>query len=237
MADAEVTKFLPFDPDAPENNQPWAPPAKKRPHLPQPKKSVLKPRRALNKTERAVRNLLIKSKGAMTKTEIADALGINRSYVWTCIAAIRRKQPIPSSQYDEAEEVRDNIGFYDDLEDRLMAEIAANDDVIAHWGTAGTAIGFHNVRLGLLNQLQQCRAARTKFMLDIGLLQRVPEELIIRNRMVADMDDEAIYHEISAVDAQIQELEHAVGPRAELAGHEAPPLDAVPEGDDQLQGP
>lgn len=235
MANDEVTKFLPFDPDAPENNLPWVPP-KKRPHLPQPKKSVLKPRRALNKTERAVRNLLIKSKGAISKTEIAEQLGINRSHVWRCIAAIRRKHPIPSSQYDEAEEVRDNVAFYDDLEDRLMDEIAANDDVIAHWGTAGAAIGFHNVRLGLLNQLQMCRAARTKFMLDIGLLQRVPEELIIRNRMVADMDDEAIYHEISAVDAQILELEHEIGPRAESAGDEAPAPVAEAEGDDQLQG-
>lgn len=226
-----------FDPDAPENNVPWVPKRKPKPPVLPSKKVAKKSTRALNKTERDVRRLIIKSKGSMTKSQIAEELGVCKGTVWRAFGAIRRKNPVPTSQFDEAEEVRDNVGFYDDLEDQLMAEIEANDAVIAHWGTAGTAIGFHNVRLGLLNQLQACRAARTKFMMDIGLLQRVPEELIIRNRLVADMDDEAIYHEISSVDLQIQELEREIEPGATAAGPEAAAPLALPEGDDQLQGP
>lgn len=231
-AAAKKAKRAEYDRKRREARGPQRPQAGLRP--PKTTPAALRP---LTKTQLAVRALLVKYKGDVTDTQMAREIGISREHVTMCRKAIRERRPVALEQFVEADLVRGIIGSYDDHETFLFAELERNDLMIEHWGTHPAAIGFLNVRLGLLRQMAECRAARERFMLAIGLVRKAPEEIIVHQRELPELNGPDLYEEMDRLDYLIEDLTN--GSRDSRSGPppEAEALPLLTEGDDQLQGP
>lgn len=194
----------------------------------------------LNERQMAIRDLMIRYRNALNGQQIADIVGCSASQVWADRHRIRKIKPVAEDQFIAEDEIRDALGFYDDLEERLQAELTANEAQAAEHGSSPAAVGFLNVRLGLYNQLAACRQARQRFVFDIGLLREAPKRMLVEGeRKVADVPGDEVYQELEATEYRIEELRRGI-PESARIGAGAPAAESVPaeaEGDDQLQGP
>lgn len=196
--------------------------------------------KALTPRDLEIRALLVVSKGTMPRQEIADRVGCNRSEVFAAINRIQRRHPLPDDQFLEAQEILGSLRFWTELESTLIDELSVVEAQITAMGMANPAgIGFWNVRLGLLNQLQTCRVNRERFTQNIGLVQRAPEEFVVRTRGLPDIEGQDVYHEIGALDVRIEELERGLPPDegTRAAGAETEALPLPLEGGPRVQGP
>jgi len=194
------------------------------------------PKTKLNVTERKVRSILVRENGRkITQQKIADELGVSRFTVFSALQAIRRFYPLPmESEFIEKAEIERAIGWYDDLIQTLSEELELNDAQTKDNAESPYIIGFLNARLGLLNQLRQAQQDRESFLMKIGLVQRAPDELILRKKRVGEMSSDEVAEEIAVLKSKRKELEDG-GPPGDAGGGEGA-VPCQPGPDDTIQG-
>ena len=193
------------------------------------------PYRRPSRLQRSIRQILIETRGQASVREIAESLECSPASVYRALQQIHRRAPLHRDPFVPAREVRGALKFWDQLEQRLVEDLEQIDGLIDRHGMSPSGIGYHNVRLGLLAQLQTCRVNRTRFAMDIGLLVDVSREMVPRGRTLADMDQGQVYEELAIVDAEIEELSRGL-PSPASAGTQTQAALAGAEGEDQLQG-
>jgi DNA-binding CsgD family transcriptional regulator len=188
-----------------------------------------------SRLQRSIRQILIETRGQASVREIAEILQCSPASVYRALQQIHSRAPLHRDPFVPAREVKASLKFWDHLEQRLVEDLEQIDALIDRHGMSPSGIGFHNVRLGLLAQLQTCRVNRTRFSLDIGLLVDVSREMVPRGRTLADLEPGQVYEELAIIDAEIEELSRGL-PALASAGAQTQAALAGAEGEDQLQG-
>ena len=157
----------------------------------------------LTPLEREVRRILVATRGRAGANQIADQLGIHRVTVWKAKRAIQEKKPLPGYEARLENEVADALAWFRQMEDSLLDELESNEAEIAARSGKDSQVGFLSVRVGLYSQLRQARQDRIKFLIDIGDIRKVPDEVTLRNLDVSGAEGEELDKEIKTLEGLI----------------------------------
>lgn len=136
-------------------------------------------RSPLNPRQREVRRLLVKHRGMISSTEIADRLQCNRTTVWRDRKAIAKHRPIKEEEASrlERDEIEDALQWFSQMEDQLLCDLEETEKEIEERQGENSQIPFQNVRCNLLGQLRGLMNERRQFLLAIGMLTEAPKTL------------------------------------------------------------
>lgn len=166
------------------------------------KKKKLTPLRA------AIRSVMVREKCNISQQKIADEVGCSRKAVADAQAFIRQYFPVKQEgRYDQAVIIKATLVEFDEMDERLVRDLDHMDKIIAEAGTAGQTIGYTNCRAGIVNQINANRERRDKYKFTIGLVDRAPEEMIIKHHGLSSAGtEEQIDEQIKGINSQLDEL-------------------------------